>query len=205
MDVLRRMKALRRRPEKFLEDSLLTSDIGALHLHRPAWYYKSSGSPEYWYGSENPGRGSSHNQPRLLSCEDLDDLNLAFFAKNFAKSKSRPHLPEDIKEEDAEDCEEEKEEEEPQKGLGLLKAAVPRISVTRGSSLADLKVNLKRRGRGGNGTGGSGGSGNEVYRSNSFRFERCDDVVDKRRRQPQQQHHNQRNKHNDQVGRVDPY
>ena len=37
MDVLRRVKALRRRPEKLVEDSL-SADCGALHLHHPAWY-----------------------------------------------------------------------------------------------------------------------------------------------------------------------
>lgn len=62
MDVLRRVRNFRRRPEKILEASLSSVDCGDLHLHHPAWYSKTASG----------ARGGTH-----VSFDDLNSLSSA--------------------------------------------------------------------------------------------------------------------------------
>lgn len=173
MDVLRRVRALRRRPEKLVEDSLLTSDCGALHLHHPGWYgglhEADHLNRKLLLGGGRPGqqqRGGGHYLPphvNLLSYEDLhslssvdaDELGLSFFrsATPSSQRSSSPPLRN-------------------HKTRLLDRLALPQIRVLRGQTvsgprpspsvlLSDIKLNLRRK-----------CASNEVFRSNSFRFEK---------------------------------
>lgn len=74
MEVLRKVKALRRRPEKLVEDSL-SSDLGAIHLHHPSFYGHA-----HLGGKGGKTNGQSANEkvhPYFVSYEDLGVFSLS--------------------------------------------------------------------------------------------------------------------------------
>ena len=101
MDVLRKVRALRRNPEKFVEESL-TADCGALHLHHPEWYGKSGGP----LSVTNLGDGQvySKSHVNLVSYEDFHSLSsihlgkkstaeLSFKISSISLAAIRPLIP----------------------------------------------------------------------------------------------------------------
>ena len=71
MEVLRKVKALRRRPEKLVEDSL-SSDLGAIHLHHPSFYGHTH------LGGKNNGQSANEKvHPYFVSYEDLGVFSLS--------------------------------------------------------------------------------------------------------------------------------
>ncbi len=74
MDVLRRVRAFRRRPEKIVEASMSSPDVaGDLHLHHPAWY--SSGGKSATAAST--ATSATGRCVSLISYEDLNSLSSA--------------------------------------------------------------------------------------------------------------------------------
>lgn len=156
MEVFRKVRALRRRPEKIVEESL-SSDCGALHLHHPAWYGRHTQHP-----------GSPTHHVNLISYEDLQSLSSADLGLSL--SVIRPNTPSTA-------CSSSHRSDSPSEGRGsrlkwtnplpplgqikYVKGPVPKLKVRTSQSGEKKKKNA-----------------NEVFRSNSFRFERYDQPSD---------------------------
>ncbi|TRY67189.1 hypothetical protein TCAL_16928 [Tigriopus californicus] len=156
MEVFRKVRALRRRPEKIVEESL-SSDCGALHLHHPAWYGRHA---------QDPGNPAHH--VNLISYEDLQSLSSADLGLSL--SVIRPNTPSTA-------CSSSHRSDSPSEGRGsrlkwtnplpplgqikYVKGPVPKLKVRTSQSGEKKKKNA-----------------NEVFRSNSFRFERYDQPSD---------------------------
>ena len=163
MDVFRRIRALRRRPEKVLEDSL-SADCGALHLHHPS-FYGALTKEQILVGGGGGGSGTNGrlvlnaSAVNLLSYEDLD---LGLFRSATPSSTSAASS--------GESAQQQQQSNVPRfrvvKGVGVA-VSVPKsvraASSVVPASLTDIKMNLRRRG---------GNAPNEVFRSNSFKFEK---------------------------------
>lgn len=176
MDVLRRFRALARgRPEKLVEDSL-TSDCGALHLYHPGWYNKghASSTPSPLYPSSHPLFQNGHAQ--LLSYEDLHSLSsLDFGLLLMASSDTHPPSSSSAQSDSPENHKSKFAKWTRPLGppLKVVKDSVPKLKVIKtttttssddgGNKLFLMSKRKKNK-----------NSKNEVFRSNSFRFERYD-------------------------------
>eukprot|EP00095_Tigriopus_kingsejongensis_P002515 snap_masked-scaffold185_size275389-processed-gene-1.7 protein:Tk02515 transcript:snap_masked-scaffold185_size275389-processed-gene-1.7-mRNA-1 annotation:"PREDICTED: mono" len=152
MDVLRKVRAFRRRPEKIAEEAL-SSDCGALHLHHPAWFEKHSQDSE-----------SHTRHVNLISYEDLQSLSSADLGLSLCVF--RPNTPSTA-------CSSSHRSDSPSEGrssklkwprpippighIKYMKGPVPKLRVRTSLGVEKKKKNV-----------------NEVFRSNSFRFERYD-------------------------------
>ena len=151
MDVLRRVKALRRRPEKIVEDSL-SSDCGALHLHHPGWYGHAHKVVRHLPTPPQGGGGGAN----LISYEDLHSLSSADLGLSL--SVFRPQTPSLCSSADSEVT-----QSGGGRGLKGKKWPRPQIKVTGVGGAKGLKVELNSK---------KSKARNDVYRSNSFKFER---------------------------------
>ncbi len=150
MDVLRRVKALRRRPEKLVEDSILTTDCGDLHLHHPAFYSKNNNK-------------SKTNHQSILRAYELGPPPPPLPQPNAKTSLTPPQQQQQLLNLVA--YEEDLRLHNNLDSSVLSKLSKPkkiRVSVRPARLvMGDLRMNMRRK-----------VASNEVFRSNSFKFER---------------------------------
>jgi hypothetical protein len=92
MDVLRRLRALSRRPEKLVEDSL-SADLGALHLHHPGWYAQGHASKAVPAHLTAAYLGANGHNVSLMAYDDLHSLSSADLGFSLSALLLRPTTP----------------------------------------------------------------------------------------------------------------